>query len=290
MEKKIDLNKFLALVEVGRFSELEIYNYVEALTGGFDQHKLGLMQKTVKQYIIDRKEEYFTEQETNLIDLLNLFPDEDKEFPFKEIPDPETFFGKDKAKLIKILKKYYDEGKGLPFKEIPDPDTFIKNEKRFAGTILILDKEKLFGNAIHFQLYLVYELQNLISAKLAPQLHKPLKPKHTPTGISIKFIQLLTEEGKKILPFLLDAYRGSKIKEYSLMFLSLKALGYLTEEVNGLSDGKIVEALRETFGERVGSRASFNKALNDYGIYIDSTRKAELNRHIQRIKEAFGHL
>jgi hypothetical protein len=242
----MSLQDFLANVEEGNFSELELYNYVETATSNFKLEKLEFLLKGIEFYIFQRKEEFYAENE---------------------------------AKLGDVLYQYYTTGKQVPYKDIPDPSSFLGKEKGQADTIRVVDKDRLFSNAIHYQLFSIYELKKLVVARL----RNNDVIKSTKTGSKEEsLLDYLTEEGKRAMPALLKIYNGVKKKEYALLYIALQELELLTERIKVLGDTKIVALLTNTFGPQVGGRGNFNRYLNDYR-HPDSVMRAEIEHQKQMI-------
>ncbi|OKL39535.1 hypothetical protein [Pontibacter flavimaris] len=240
----MSLQDFLANVEEGNLSELELYNYVETATNNFKLEKLELLLKGIEFYIFQRREEFYAENE---------------------------------AKLDEILYQYYITGKEVPYKDITDPNTL--KGKGQLDTIRVVDKDKLFSNAIHYQLFSIYELKKFVVAGL--RNNDVAKSTNNETKEE-ELLDYLTEEGKRAMPALLHLYNRVKKKEYALLYIALQELELLTERIRVLGEAKIVSLLTTTFGPQVGGRGNFNRYLNDYR-HPDSVMRAEIEHHKQRI-------
>jgi hypothetical protein len=246
MTKKISLNDFLYHVERGKFSELEIHNYIDAATDNFNVEKLGPLLNDIDYYIFQRKEDFWVDNAD---------------------------------KLNSIIEQYVNEGKDIPFKEVPDLNTFISKEKGCSQTIKVLDRDKLLSNAIHYQLFSIYELKGLINCKL--QKYEVVKNIQT-NSEKEELSEYLTEDGKAVLPVLLKIYTGVKKKEYALLYLALQELELFSERITLLGEGRVITLLTNTFGPQVGGRGNFNKYLNEYR-HPDSVMRTEIEYHKQRI-------
>ncbi|MBD1398354.1 hypothetical protein H9Q13_14375 [Pontibacter sp. JH31] len=247
------LEEFLLFVESGELDRLEILAYIDHVTGNHKLDRLKALLEEVHYHTLNRKDQV----EASYSDRINELEDQ-----------------------------YIQQGKELPMKVIKFPK---------GGEEKILDTDKLLGGVITWDLYPLFDLQREIITKIkkATQVNSPhhqadtAHQQHPPTTITeFDFYYLLTDEGKKIYPIILELYTDVRLKkEYSIMLVVLSELGYLIYK--HLTGQKELHRALETTFKKVGTRQLLVKYISNYSeSNASAIERQEVDRHKQRLLDA----
>ncbi|MFD3000107.1 hypothetical protein ACFS7Z_07030 [Pontibacter toksunensis] len=253
MKDRTNLKEFLLLVEAGELDRLAILEYVDQATGNYKMDRLKALLEEVHYYTLNRKDQV------------------------------EASYSN---RIFELEEQYVQQGKELPFKAIKFPNG--SEEK-------VPDTDKLLDGAITWDLYPLYELQREIIAKIKEvaqykvhqqQIITEQQHKIPATVTEFDFYYLLTDEGKKIYPIILELYTSVKRKkEYSIMLIVLNELGYLIDK-HFTGQEELQRALKTTF-KNVGTRQLLYKYISNYSeSNASALERQEVVRHKQRLLDA----
>lgn len=256
MQRRIPLPEFFFLVETRQLDRLFTADYIEQATN-LQPEKLKVLLEELQIYLGNRREEV--------------------EDSFEN-------------RILAKMKEYSEQGLSLPMKVIEFPPKFSQEPTR------ILDKDKLLGGEITWQLYPLYELRNDIKARLSETLTektgnlKPIKEqsKKPTSSRVIDFSYFLTPDGQKLIPELQKKYNNGPKKNFAVMIRALERLELLTNYTFVSGHTELNESLKKTFSG-VGSRQHMMEHLDIYKNPVGSN-KEELETHVKDISKMLFHL